>query len=82
MLQFSHPNTFWLFPAFLQNSVLSRLGFASKYMKNNLDIFVIQCCAKEMRAYFAEIREFRRTNCKLSFQTKIRRIYCFSPYEI
>ena len=25
-----------------------------------------------MRANFAEIREFRRTNCELSFQTKIR----------
>ena len=26
-----------------------------------------------MRAKFGEIREFRRTNCELSFQTKIRR---------
>ena len=89
MLQFLHPNTFWLFPAFLQNSVLPRLGFASKYMKDNLDIFVIQCCAKEMRANFAEIgRNSRISANKLrTFVSdenlaKFRRMYCSSPYEI
>ena len=89
MLQFLHPNTFWLFPAFLQNSVLPRLGFASKYMKDNLDIFVIQCCAKEMRANFAEIERNSRISAnklRTFFSdenlAKFRRMYCSSPYEI
>ena len=83
MLQFSHPNTFWLFPAFLQNSVLPRLGFASKYMKNNLDTFVIQCCAKEMRANFAEISANKlRTFVSDENSAKFWSIYCSSPYEI
>ena len=81
MLQFSHPNTFWLFPAFLQSSVLPRLGFASKYMKNNLNIFIIQCCAKEMTANFAEINKLR-TFVSDENSAKFRRIYCSSPYEI
>ena len=36
-------------------------------------MFQVQYCAKEMEANFAEIREIRRTNCQLSFQTKKRR---------
>ena len=58
-------------------------------MKDNLDIFVIQCCAKEMRANFAEIERNSRisANKLRTFVSdenlaKFRRMYCSSAYEI
>ena len=90
MLRFLHPSKNLAFPRLFTNSVLPRLGFATKYMKNNLDIFVIQGCVKEMRANFAKIRRNSRILgekiANFSFRrkssAKFRRIYCSSPCEI
>ena len=75
MLQFLHPNTFWLFPAFLQNSVLPRLGFASKYMKDNLDIFVL--CKRnesELRKNWAKFANFGEQIENFRFRRKFGEI--------
>ena len=49
-----------------------RAKYASS-LKRFLGGLILQYCAKEMKAKFAEICEFRRTNYELSFQKKKRR---------
>ena len=84
-LKLSHFRSLFLlnrkaFSMFRHNSFLPVILNTSWLQKGRHITLYIQYCAKVVKTRFAEIREFRWTNCKLSFGTKKRRsfggIYC------